>query len=352
MKKRPLAITIIALLLFLSPFWILGQIAMSTWMQLGSLKYMHRFISSHALALCLFSPVVGYGVYKVRKWGFYLIIAFAGAAVLNNLVLVYQDKTVFPFWIILILNIAVFFVIIVLADREINAPYFNPSLRWWEQAKRYFCKSLQINILGPDKEIVDSVGSFDISETGAYMVSGNPFSIGDTLDLAIDLCIEKRIYVKAEVVWENKGGEEHIPPGYGLKFISPSKSFIKEIRADIREIRHHKRRFIADDLTALIYQGASAEKVTEASVHDISLRGAYVKFEQSPLPGETLRIEIDLSGNSIVTPAQVMWHGQREHDLPGGFGCRFTENDENFKAVLKEYLKKSKAVPRRATARR
>jgi len=352
MKKRPLVIKIISLLLFLAPFWILGQIAVSTWLQLGSFKHMHRFISSHALALCLFSPVVGYGVFKVRKWGFYLVIAFAGATIVNNIVLVYQDKTVFPFWIILTLNIAVFFIIIVLADREINAPYFNPKLRWWEQAKRYFCKNLQINILGPSKDVVDSAGSFDISVDGAYMVSGGTYSLGDRLNLAMDLCIDKRIYVDAEVVWENIEGANNIPPGYGLKFLSPSRKFKKELRADIREIRHHKRRFIAPDLTATVFQGTSAEKVSIASLHDISMRGSYVELGQCLSPGETFRMEFDLDGETVVTQAEVIWHGENACELPGGFGCRFTEHDENFKKILSEYIKKSKVVPRRATRRR
>jgi Tfp pilus assembly protein PilZ len=79
--------------------------------------------------------------------------------------------------------------------------------------------------------------SFDVSETGAFVVSDKKVSVGDKFSMELILADRSMLYTDGEVVWVNKAKKksDH-PSGFGCKFITPNNLFRKRIRFHMMDI--------------------------------------------------------------------------------------------------------------------
>ena len=92
MRKRPLSIVIITIVYFLEPIGNLIQAAFINNLPFfGEYGILSRLLWTDWVILGLF-PVVAIGIYKVRKWGWYLFICFSVLLISYNLIVYYQEK--------------------------------------------------------------------------------------------------------------------------------------------------------------------------------------------------------------------------------------------------------------------
>ena len=187
--------------------------------------------------MIVLTPIVGYGIWSVKKWGYYLLLTHSVLLILNNIVLYAVKATPVPLWIVITFNMLLLGVIIAFVRREVNAPYFNPRLRWWEQAARYYYDKMRIIVkkIGTDKTIFEAK-SFDVSETGAFVVANNKVAVGDKFSIELVLADKSMLYTDGEVVWVNKPKKTSNPAGFGCKFMNHNNLFRKRIRFHLMDI--------------------------------------------------------------------------------------------------------------------
>jgi len=234
MKKRPLIIRLLSYLYFASPLFLILEIM---WLYgVNPIRALH-FINWHVAFMMILTPIVGYGIWSVKKWGYYLLLAHSILLMINNIILYAVNVTPVPLWAVITFNILLLGVVIAFVRKEVNTPYFNPRLRWWEQAARYYYDKMRIVVkkLGTDKTIFEA-RSFDVSETGAFVVANNKVTIGDKFSLELVLADKSMLYTDGEVVWVNKPKKTDNPAGFGCKFMNHNNLFKKRIRFHLMDI--------------------------------------------------------------------------------------------------------------------
>ena len=225
MKKRPLSIVLIAIFYILEPIGTMVHAAYINQMPLwGSHGILSHLLWSDWIILGLF-PVVGVGVYMVRKWGWYLFLAFSLLLIFYNLFVYkflnpnYSFSTVMLF-IIITTVISAFFL-----RRNVYAPFFNPRLRWWEIATRY---RVPLNTVLLTKEGAIACKTVDISETGCFVDTHEELPVGSQVMLEFR-CDDIEINCLGKVVHHRSGNHEALT-GYGIMFQAISKEMKQKIR--------------------------------------------------------------------------------------------------------------------------
>jgi len=234
MKKRPLVIRFLSYLYFAAPIFLMLEIMLVY--GVGPRMAFH-YVNWHVVLMMVLTPTVGYGIWCVKKWGYYLLLVHSALLIFNNIVLYAAKVTPTPLWTVITFNVLLLGVIIAFVRKEVNAPYFNPRLRWWEQAARYYYDKMRIIVkkFGTDKTVFEA-RSFDISETGAFVVANNKVSIGDKFSLELVLADKSMLYTDGEVVWVNKPKRTDNPAGFGCRFTGHNDLFRKRIRFHLMDI--------------------------------------------------------------------------------------------------------------------
>ncbi|MBU2622723.1 MAG: PilZ domain-containing protein [Proteobacteria bacterium] len=225
MKKRPLAIVLIALFYVLEPFGTLIHAAYINNMTLfGGDGIISHLIWPDWVILCLF-PVVGAGIYMMKKWGWYLFLSFSVLLISYN-IFVYKylnpnySLEIVMFFIIITTVISAFFL-----RKNVYAPFFNPRLRWWEIATRY---RAPLNTVLVTKNGVMTCKIIDISETGCFVDLEGEISIGSSVTLEF-LCDGVQISCIGTVVNKRSGTNGNYR-GYGIQFQAMSQEMKKKFR--------------------------------------------------------------------------------------------------------------------------
>jgi hypothetical protein len=180
------------------------------------------------LLLWALAPLVAVGIFRVRVWGWFLYLVHAVAASLlsffgpgfSSLTLTTASFINLPFF-----AIAGYYLF-----SEIQAPYFNPRLRWWERHARYR-NSIHIIIEGREYKL------FDISAKGLFVVDMDApkRKIGDKLVAHISFGSEIAS-LKIEVIRVHLGGGDY-PAGFGARFVSMDSGAHRAISDYIRVLR-------------------------------------------------------------------------------------------------------------------
>jgi hypothetical protein len=236
MKKRPFIIKLIALCLILSPIWFITQTMYIFKIQIGYIASVFKLLNWHGWTMLIVSPLVGVGVFKVKKWGFYLLCIFAALSLVSNITIYATGLTTFPIWLIILLNVLILAGLILFVRKEVYAPYFNPNLRWWEQAKRYYYQDMKVLIkeFGTNK-LVAEANSFDISESGVFIASDKEVAAGELYSLEMQFAKGGFLFSDAEVVWVNKE-DGSFPKGFGCRFVDATSFLKRRIRFHMKEI--------------------------------------------------------------------------------------------------------------------
>lgn len=232
MKRKPISILIITVLYLVEPFATVAIGAHVNRMPVfGPHGLLAHLIWSDWLLLAAF-PVVAAGVYSVRKWAWYLFMAF-------STVLIGYNVFVYLFWNPnYSLGLILFFIVVITAvsavffRRQVYAPYFNPRLRWWEIAARYRV-TLDVRILTSDHGSVDA-HILDLSETGCFVDHTGRLDEGSSVWLVIR-CGETEISCLGRVVRKVAGHDG--PKGYGIMYHGMSRETVIKMKGLVLSLK-------------------------------------------------------------------------------------------------------------------
>jgi Tfp pilus assembly protein PilZ len=234
MKKRPLSVLILSYLYFASPVLVLIYLMLT-----GN---MEQVLNWRVLSLMILTPVVGYGIWTIRVWGYFLLIAHSLLLIASNIASYMMGDTSLPLWFISSVSVILLGVIILFVRKEVKTPYFNPEVRWWESASRYYYHDMKVLVKehNSDKLIFDAK-SFDLSETGVFVTTDRVVNIGEKYSFELILVNNSILYTDGEVVWVNPKNKSMFPKGFGCWFVEPNGLFRKRIRYHLKDIRAKMR---------------------------------------------------------------------------------------------------------------
>jgi len=244
MKKRPLVVRIVALAFFLSPLFIISQLLMLYNIPFEQCLYVFtpQIWSWQIILVMISTPLVGFAVWSVRRWGYIVLLVYAGLMLTNNIILYVSNLAASSLAQRLLLNAGIIALILVFQRKEVNAPYFNPNLRWWEQAKRFIAPPLRVFVKTFGKnEVLFEAASFDISETGIFIASDRSVTVGDVFGIDIDVTTDLTIHASGEVVWVHNSADK-LPKGFGFKFLAVDRAFRIHLKTSLRELQAHMRK--------------------------------------------------------------------------------------------------------------
>jgi len=196
---------------------------------LGENSIVHHLIWSDWIILALF-PVVAFGIYRVRKWGWYLFLSFSALLIFYNLFVYfrlnpnYQLRTVILFILIITAITAVFL------RKHVYAPYFNPRLRWWEVASRY---RVDLSAKLFTSEGVADCQLLDISSSGCFVNNCGNLKEGDNVWIVIRFS-DTEIHCAGKVVRKSQQPQH---PGYGIFFQTLPRQTRKKLKRFISTLK-------------------------------------------------------------------------------------------------------------------
>lgn len=238
MKKRPTILWAVGLGLILSPFYYYVAEAYAAQKHLAQFREILGYIHPVKLVAMILGPIVGWATIRVRPSSWYAILGFCLYTIAANFYL--QRAYSLSLGKVALFNLSGIICALYFVRREIKSPYFNPRLRWWEVAKRYQIR-IGVDVKG---RASFSTETYDISESGCFLVTEEPFTLGETVEFSLNFGGD-RLELKGKIVWHSEG-RGRVPAGIGIKFDWDSrrnfrnfrgvlKSFLKKQSLDFKE---------------------------------------------------------------------------------------------------------------------
>jgi len=242
-KKRPLSITIITLIYLFEPVRNVLQASLVNDMPVfGPSGILSHLLWSDWVILSLF-PVVALGVYRVRKWGWYLFVLFSCVLIAYN-VFAYKMNPNYGLETVLLFISTITVMSAFFLRKHVYAPYFRPRLRWWEHAARYRVH-LESRILTDSGS--EPCTTWDISESGCFLSTERPLEEGSLVMVKIR-CKGVGLDCLGKVV--RKAGEGESVRGYGILFQGIPKETRRTLRLlilSLEELHREERKDLIQD---------------------------------------------------------------------------------------------------------
>jgi hypothetical protein len=136
-------------------------------------------------AILLIAPVAAIGLLMVKRWGWFLLLAFSALIIIDTTIGLVQNPGTYHFTI-LIQTIAILMIIFFFFRRDIYLPYFTTHPRGWRLSPR----KDEINTAYVDGKAVKAL---DLSSTGISVVWTNkPKKMGEKLSIEYHLRGQKK----------------------------------------------------------------------------------------------------------------------------------------------------------------
>jgi hypothetical protein len=243
MKKRPLLVRLLAYALWLAPVGMTIELVYIYRVPLHQWYYIFNpeIWNWQVILASVISPLVGFAVWTVHRWGYFALVAYAVLLLINNLAIWAFDLALSPIGLRIALLAGIILLVVILMRRQFMVPYFNPRLRWWEQARRYHTGTFHVAL----KEfktgtILFEADSFDVSVTGCFIASDHEVRIGEVFGFNIGIPGGTVFHATGEVVWVH-GGNDETPRGFGCRFLTVEPHFREGMDKAIKQLHLHVR---------------------------------------------------------------------------------------------------------------
>jgi hypothetical protein len=226
MKKRPISIKLISLIYILLPLHIYAQIAYFSNTPWDDVLAVISKFSLHAYVLSILWVVVGFCIFMVKRWSWYVFLAHSISMIMWNCYFAMIHPH-FPIVLTLTFLAGLFLVTGFFILEPIRAPYFNPRLRWWEQEKRYRI-DLPVTIIYPELNNTIEGKTYDISRSGLFFTGDLEGPTGTDIQVKFQHELLVELDISGEIVWITTGKGRY-PKGGGIKFYSMPKEQYKQL---------------------------------------------------------------------------------------------------------------------------
>ncbi len=176
-----------------------------------------RHIYPHDVVLLVLYPIAAYGIYRVRRWGWYLVVSHILFLLISNSVLAIQLRTLNDILMIQ-LNLLLLFFLWFFLRHSVRSPFHNPALRWWERQHKRYGASFKVMLRKAAGGVINTQG-INLSSGGCFVElgEGQELSVKDRLDIELSYEDFEPYRAKGRVTWVSSGGEVN-PRGAGIAF--------------------------------------------------------------------------------------------------------------------------------------
>ncbi|HAK45205.1 MAG TPA: hypothetical protein DCO79_04720, partial [Spirochaeta sp.] len=216
--KRPVSILIFSILMLLTPILtILANAYINILPLWGAGSILTKMTVSDILILVIY-PVAAVSIFMVTKAGWWTFIASAACLFAYNII-AYIRNPMISLMGVIIFNLLLFVVAGLFFRKHIIAPYFNPRLRWWEQASRF---DIDLGVSLEYSESYELGYLEDISMGGCFIRISEKVTVGTVYPLKISLGNELSISIRGRIM--RSIADDCSLPGYGVMFSNLSNT--------------------------------------------------------------------------------------------------------------------------------
>ena len=181
-------------------------------------------------------PVAAYGIFKVRKWGWYLVVGHSLFLLIGNIVLAVQYGYYDDILTIQLVVLLAFFLWFFLR-KSVRSPFHNPALRWWERQHTRFGATFKVTLRNARGETMH-VDGVNLSVGGCFV------KLDDSQDMArhepVDVELKyddfDPVRVKGHVTWVTPRSELN-PKGAGIVFTNADRQNRALLKAILRTVQ-------------------------------------------------------------------------------------------------------------------
>ncbi len=327
MKKRPMVAKVIGVMLILSPIYYYLEAYSLYHFSLFDFAAYVRSVGWLVFVPIALTPIIGALVLWFRPTSWYIIVAFMlGTIVVNVLshVLMRPEGAPFALRTVLMSSTGLICAWLFLR-RELRTPYFNPRLRWWENAARHPIQ-LRVQIQGRPSS---QHHTFDLSRTGCFLMGDEKFTLGERLELLVSI-EDESVRLTGSVVWISDGVAH--PRGVGIRFEQPNAA----VGAMLKRFKPRASpRYVANfAIAAKTTQGVEFH----GTVLEMGWGGCRISANAAVNSGDVL------DGLTLVTPegpvktrVKVVWVNQMRREL----GAKWLDR-QGVEAVVKGCAERAK----------
>lgn len=184
--------------------------------------------------LSMLGVMVGYGLWEVLRWSWYLLIGVNFLIAYHNAILVNEYGTTHHKFVSYLASLAVLFILSLRVSREIRVPYFFPKIRWWESNPRY---KLSVPVKVIRQEGMEIQGDImDLSIAGCFIKLRSDLKQHESLKLHF-VIFNIPVECHGVIVWRAQSGVT-TPKGIGVKFLPLSRLQ----KRSLRQVTHRLKR--------------------------------------------------------------------------------------------------------------
>ncbi len=274
------------------------------------------------ITLNLMGFLVGIGILGVKKWGYFIFLAFNSALIIHGFYLLFQFNGIETdvmskerLILNLIITILPFFLILYFLNSEISTPYLTLLPRGFRKKWRTEIplKGILLDSLGNKL----SITTLDVSPTGCLAVVDG--YITDEDDFALTFDIEKEWKVGASVV---RIQSENV----GLRFnyngtADPNKKELKKYLQSKLLPRY--------DIT-IPCEWKHGNQVLKSDILNISEGGLFFSTSEPAKLGDSISFSFKLLGIKFSGNGTISWiNSASKYNKPVGIGISFTDLGKN-----------------------
>jgi hypothetical protein len=182
-----------------------------------------RHVYPHDIVFLVLYPAAAYGIVKVRRWGWYLVVAHIIFLLVANTVIAVN----FGFLgdqLFIQLNLLLLFFLWFFLRRSVRSPFHNPALRWWERQQPRYGATFRVVLRTSEGDAINADG-INLSTGGCFvkLAGGQTLTQGDRLELELKYEDFEPFHTKGRVSWASPGSEFN-PRGIGIAFSRPDRA--------------------------------------------------------------------------------------------------------------------------------
>ncbi len=194
-----------------------------------------RSIYPHDILFMIFYPVVAYGIFKMKRWAWSLIIGHIIFLVVGNIILAMKDGY-FDNLLFVQFNLLLLFFLWFFLRTNVRSPFHNPALRWWERQHARFGATFQVTLRNESGNTI-KVDGINVSKGGCFVKLANDQDIAHNERFEVELRYEdfEPFRTRGRAMWV-AGASELNPKGAGIIFSRPDRAnrlVLKEIMKEI-----------------------------------------------------------------------------------------------------------------------
>jgi hypothetical protein len=207
--------------------------------------------------LCILAMAVGYGLWEVQRWGWYLFVFANFLIAYQNAVFVNEYGVTHHKFLAFFTSLVILLVFSFRVAREIRVPYFFPRIRWWESNPRYKM-SIPAKITLASGTLLEGQ-IMDLSIRGCFIRLPVEMNAHEWINLDFT-AFEVPVACRGVIVWQTRSTVT-TPKGIGVKFGTLARPQKRALRMVCQQLRR-----IANFYTSsryLLNQDEFLERLTE-----------------------------------------------------------------------------------------